>query len=317
MIECNFLPVFYETHQSRKYNRVAPDFSGFDKMEEIWLNFYGLGKFEVYHFLYAECRNLDHFKQWLTAVKGDEFLEKASADFQTWLISRENKREDDVVDHAILSEAQLSFWETYGYLKVGGLVDDILCDRVKDLICSRLDINLSDPSTWYFEHDDRQGLMLQLYQGEVIEAIRKHPKIFQLFAELYKTKNIIANTDKVSFNPPDTPYWQFKQNALHWDIDLDKPLDYYIQGLIYLDDVPADRGPFTMVPGIHLQFEDWIKSFNNLQDAHVAMRSLLQPQSVPGEKGDIILWRHTLPHAASANYSELPRFVQYLSFSKL
>lgn len=317
MIECNFLPVFYETHQSRKYNKAKPDFANFDGVEEIWLNFYGLGKFEVYHFLYAECRDIDHFKQWLTAVKGPDFLTKAAADFQRWSIAKENEPGNDEVVHPLLNEEQYAFWETQGYLKVSGLVDDLLCDQVKDLICLRLGIDLADPSTWYLEHDGRQGLMLQLYQGEAIEAIRRHPQVFELFAALYKTKNIIANVDKLSFNPPDTAHWQFKQNVLHWDIDLDKPLDYYIQGLIYLDDVPADRGPFTLVPGIHLEFEDWIKSFHKLEDAHAVMRAALRPQPVPGKKGDIILWRHTIPHSASTNFSELPRFVQYLSFSKL
>lgn len=317
MTECSFLPVFYETHQSKKYNRVAPDFANFDEVENIWLNFYGLGKFEIYNFLYAQCRDFDHFKEWLTALKGNDSLTKAAADFQSWFASKEHQLQGVGVLHTILSEEQLVFWETQGYLKVSGLVEDVLCDQVKDLICSYLGIDLSDPATWYYEHPGKQGLMLQLYQGEAIEAIRKHPQIFELFAELYQSRNIVANIEKLSFNPPNSPYWQFKQTALHWDIDLDKPLDYYIQGLIYLDDVPADRGPFTLVPGIHQQFEDWIKAFHNLDDAHQAMRGMLQAQPIPGKKGDVILWRNTIPHAASANFSDLPRFVQYISFSKL
>ncbi|SDL79301.1 Phytanoyl-CoA dioxygenase (PhyH) [Pedobacter sp. ok626] len=317
MTECSFLPVFFETHQSRKYNKPAPEYENFDSIENIWLNFYEMGKYEIYHFLYAECKDLDHFKQWLIALKGSDFLIRASANFQTWFVSKDNKGQNDGITHTILSEEQLLFWETQGYLKISGLVEDSLCDQVKELICSHMGVDLDNPATWYYERQDMQGLMLQLYQSKEIEAIRKHPHVFELFAELYQTRNIIANTEKLGFNPPDTDFWQLKQTALHWDIDLNKPLGYYIQGMIYLDDVPADRGAFSLVPGIHLQFEDWIKSFRNLEDAHIAMRAVLQAQPIAGDKGDIILWRHTLPHAASTNRSQLPRFVQYLSFSKL
>jgi ectoine hydroxylase-related dioxygenase (phytanoyl-CoA dioxygenase family) len=46
------------------------------------------------------------------------------------------------------------------------------------------------------------------------------------------------------------------------------------------------------------------------------MQSTFTGIPVPGKKGDIVLWLQTLPHAASANHSDLPRFVQYISFSK-
>jgi ectoine hydroxylase-related dioxygenase (phytanoyl-CoA dioxygenase family) len=87
--------------------------------------------------------------------------------------------------------------------------------------------------------------------------------------------------------------------------------------LIYLNDVPEDRGPLTVVPGFHRQFDSWIKTYPDFHQAHQVMQDTFPGTPLPGKKGDIILWQQTLPHAASANRSDLPRFVQYISFSKL
>lgn len=316
MTECTFLRVFYEVHQGKKQRDLTPAYPNFDRLENIWLSIYGLGKYETYYFLYAECRHFDHFNQWLVQLKGNDFLDKAKVQFDNWL-AQQPETNTSAVWEQILSEEQLQFWEQYGYLKISDLVEPELCDDVKELICVHLGINLSYPSTWYTPHPDWQGLMLQVYQDARQEAIRKHPNVHQLFSELYSGQKIIANTEKLSFNPPVTPNWPFRSGSLHWDIDLDRPIAYEVQGLIYLDDVPEDRGPLTLVPGVHHQFNEWIKNFKTLEDAHDVMRSQVQSMPVPGKKGDIIIWRNTLPHAASANYSHLPRFVQYLSFSKL
>jgi hypothetical protein len=301
----DFLSVFYATHKGGK-----PAYENFPHVEGIWLNIFGLGKFETYQFLYAECRDPDHLKAWIIQLKGAEFYQHATVQFNNWLAS---PPVSDDVSHTLLSPSQLSCWQQQGYLKIGGLVEDALCDDVKDLICSHL--NLS--STWYPAHPDWQGLMLQVYQDPRLEAIRKHPQIHQLFAELYNTYNIISSTDKLSFNPPETASWKFKGSDLHWDLDLSKPVEYYIQGLIYLDDVPEDRGPLILVPGFHHQFADFMQPFSSLDDAMVAVRAATSPIPVPGIKGDVVVWLSTLPHAASANRSSLPRFVQYLNFSKL
>jgi len=310
-----FLQVFFEIHQAKKQRDLTPEYLNFDATEDIFLSAYELGKYEAYFFLYAECKSFDHFLAWLTTLKGSDFLVQAEVKFNDWL-NRQNTA-DGIQEYRLLNEEQVQFWEEQGYLRISGLVEPELCEEVKALICRYMGIELSDPDSWYKFHPDWHGLMLQVYQDESIEAIRKHPNVYQLFSELYGTQDIIANTEKVSFNPPVTDKWEFSAGALHWDIDISKPIVYYIQGLIYLDDVPEDRGPLNVVPGVHLEFDEWIKPYPTLDEAHNAMRKQMKAVPVPGKKGDIIVWRHTLPHAASANHSLLPRFVQYLSFTKL
>lgn len=310
-----FLQVFYEIHQAKKQRDLTPEYLNFDATEDIFLGVYELGKYETYFFLYVECKSFDHFQAWLTELKGLGFLVQAAVRFNEWL-SRETKS-NRVQEYRLLNKEQVQFWEEQGYLRISDLVEPSLCEEVKALICKHMGLSLSDPDSWYKSHPDWHGLMLQVYQDESIEAIRKHPNVFQLFSELYGTQDIIANTEKVSFNPPVTDRWEFSAGALHWDIDISKPILYYIQGLIYLDDVPEDRGPLNVVPGMHLEFDEWIRPYPTLHEAHEVMRRQMKAVPVPGKKGDIIVWRHTLPHAASANFSSLPRFVQYLSFTKL
>lgn len=311
----DFVQVFYQIHQAKKQRDLTPAYLNFNAIEDIFLGVYELGKYETYSFLYAECTSFDHFQAWLADLKGTEFLVQASTRFDDCL--NPQSKVDVAPDYELLNNEQLQFWEEKGYLRVTGLVEPALCEQVKMFICQHMGLSLSDPDSWYKSHPHWHGLMLQVYQDESIEAIRKHPNVYQLFSELYGSQHIIANTEKVSFNPPVTNNWKFGSGALHWDIDFSKPIEYYIQGLIYLDDVPQDRGPLNVVPGVHLKFNEWINSYATSDQAHEAMRSQMKAVAVPGKKGDIILWRHTLPHAASANYSSLPRFVQYLSFSKL
>jgi len=315
MISNAFLQVFYDTHQAKKQRSLPPQFFNFDKTEDVFLSVYELGKYETYFFLYAECTGFDHFQAWLAELKGLDFLAQAAVRFDGWL--NRPMKEGNVSEYKLLNKEQIQFWEEQGYLRISDLVEPVLCEQVQTLICKHMGINLSAPETWYNPHPDWHGLMLQVYQHESIETIRKHPNVYQLFSELYGSVDIIANTEKVSFNPPVTDKWKFSSGALHWDIDINKPIEYYIQGLIYLDDVPEDRGPLNVVPGVHLQFDEWIKPYQTFDEAHEAMRRQMKAIPVPGKKGDIILWRHTLPHAASANHSLLPRFVQYLSFSKM
>jgi hypothetical protein len=335
-IDCSFLPTFYDYHQSLKAGRRAPDADDFKTIENIWMAFYGLGKFETYQFIYSSCTSLEDLEAWLVGLKGEEQVRASAAAFNQWMKSGTKgesgihdlpaTRSVDITgegrdfvtgrDTAILDDKQLSCWKEGGYIRVSGLVDARLCDAVTRFICRTLGVDLARPDTWYNSHPAWHGLMLQVYQDESIHAIRSLPAIRQLFTELYERTAIIANTEKVSFNPPESSTWKFCHNSLHWDIDFAKIDLQYIQGLVYLNDVPENRGPLTVVPGFHHRFEDWIKRYPDPDEAQAVMRKELTGVPVPGKKGDVVLWLQTLPHTASTNYSDLPRFVQYVSFSK-
>jgi hypothetical protein len=313
-------PAFTETlaltHLARRKGETPAVTDDFALLEAGWLTIYGVGKLELYQFLYSSCESPADFLTWLRQLKGEEWMAQADLMFAQWS-SGQLAAADTIVPYTLLNPQQLEQWETQGYLRVSGLVPDTLCDAVKQFICDHQQIDLTDTSTWYPNASDWHGLMLQVYQHPTIEAIRMHPQVKQLFAELYQTQNILPNTDKVSYNPPETEQWRFRHNHLHWDIDMDQPAAYYIQGLIYLDDVPENRGPLRLVPGFHQRFDEYVQQFETSHQAQHSIRDLPEAIAVPGRKGDVVVWLQTLPHAASANHSELPRFVQYLSFTKM
>ncbi|TCC89605.1 phytanoyl-CoA dioxygenase family protein [Pedobacter hiemivivus] len=317
MINCNFSKLLYETHQIRKSGVRNLADSDFDHIETIWLGIYGLGKFETYFFLYSECRDFEHFIDWVTLLKGQDFVNRADEQFKKWQNLEKGPETTEVLSSNVLSAEQVKFWEENGYLRIPKVVDGASCDAVKHRICRYLNLHLEFPETWYIPHPDWQGIMLQLYQNEEMEVIRQDPHIFDIFAALYKSTKIIPNTEKLGYNPPETQSWAFRHGNLHWDLDLSLPVTPHIQALVYLDDVPVERGPLHLVPGFNNKFKDWIRDFSSLDRAHEYMRITERSVPVPGEKGDLILWQNTIPHAAGKNQSDLPRFVQYISFTKI
>jgi ectoine hydroxylase-related dioxygenase (phytanoyl-CoA dioxygenase family) len=40
----------------------------------------------------------------------------------------------------------------------------------------------------------------------------------------------------------------------------------------------------------------------------------MQGETIPGMAGDMVIWHHALPHAATPNRGERPRIVQYLKY---
>lgn len=309
----SFLEI-YRLHHHPTHPQKQNDES-FNKAEQIFLNVFQLGLFEIYNFLYTKCVDTDHFKRWIIDLKGQDFFNTASLQFNEQQRINNNTPKIDFLD--VLTAEQHTFWNTHGYLKIEQLINGFDCDAVCELICKTLNVNLTDPQTWYPQHDLLQGLMLQKYQDEAIANIRSNVQIKQVFRSLYQHNNIFANAEKVSYNPPVNQHFSFKGSPLHWDIDFQIGPRYYIQGLLYLNDVPANRGAFTVIPGFHHQIDEYLANFDHPEIAIAALRNKGLEVPVEGKKGDLIVWLQSLPHAASPNHSNLPRFVQYVSFNEV
>ncbi|PST83179.1 hypothetical protein C7T94_11305 [Pedobacter yulinensis] len=317
MSGAEFTDLIVATHLDRKVGKDQESSAAFDVREAHWLSIYEIGRLEFYAFLYSHCQDAHDLRNWLVELKGADEVAKANLRFEQYINGSVTGRTATAVPHTLLTAGDLEHWRDHGFLKISAHIPPDYCDAVKAYICEYLHIDLHDRTTWYPAQSDWQGLMLQTYQHPAIAAIRQHPDSSQLFAELYQTYNIVANTEKVSYNPPETASWTFRHDRLHWDIDMSKAADYYIQGLVYLDDVPENRGPLRLVPGFHHQYNAYVKTFETPEAAQVSIQKHPDAIPVPGKKGDVILWQQTLPHAASANHSSLPRFVQYVSFTKL
>jgi ectoine hydroxylase-related dioxygenase (phytanoyl-CoA dioxygenase family) len=66
------------------------------------------------------------------------------------------------------------------------------------------------------------------------------------------------------------------------------------------------------VPGFHRRLTDWLSGLPPDADPRTQdLRSLATP--IAGRAGDLIIWRHELPHGSSPNRAERPRIVQYMT----
>ena len=282
------------------------------KEEQYFLNLFEIGLFEAYEFLYQHCKDEQHLQKWIIELKGKGFYSEKVNLFNRWLNSEHDNIEKDLP--VVLNANELDFWDKNGYLHLKNIIPNQDCDAVVELICNELKIDLGNSVSWYPAHEKLQGLMLQLYQGEAIEKIRKNNTLFKIFAQLYGTNQLTANPEKVSYNPPETANFKFQGSSLHWDINFEAGVRYYIQGLVYLNDVPPNRGAFCLVSGYHKKIDQTFKHFTP-EAAINQVKGLEKIEYLAGKKGDLILWLQAIPHAATPNHSNVPRFVQYLSFN--
>ncbi len=236
-------------------------------------------------------------------------------EFLTWLENLHSLTPIDTNDETtILSADDLLFWEENGYLVIKQAASTAQCNAVKNAIWDFLDATPDDEKSWYKFHPDKKGLMLAFSQHEALKSIRNIALIRKVYEELYKSKAIYKTVDKVSFNPPETANYSFLGSKLHWDVSLALPIPFKLQGLLYLNDVTADGGPFQCVPGFHHQIGDWISSLPENINIRDYASQHLKPISITGSAGDFIIWHQALPHCASPNRSKTPRMVQYLTY---
>ncbi|MBW3532536.1 phytanoyl-CoA dioxygenase family protein [Shewanella sp. NKUCC06_TVS] len=216
---------------------------------------------------------------------------------------------------AVLSESQLNFWQSEGYLVIPQVLTAEQCAATRDFIWQQLGSNEQDPTTWYQPHEFMQKIMLQLFRHPQLDANRQVPKIRQVFELLWQRTDLVMTTDRVSFNPPETPTWHFPGPDMHWDMPLQLPVKFATQGLIYLTDTSAEQGAFCCVPGFHLKIEEWLLE-QNKSDIELQQQDWhrWQVKPIAAKAGDLIIWHHALPHGASPNRGTLPRMVQYINF---
>jgi hypothetical protein len=216
---------------------------------------------------------------------------------------------------AVLSESQLNFWQSEGYLVIPQVLTAEQSAATRDFIWQQLGANEQDPTTWYQPHEFMQKIMLQLFRHPQLDANRQVPKIRQVFEQLWQRTDLVITTDRVSFNPPETPTWHFPGPDMHWDMPLQLPVKFATQGLIYLTDTSAEQGAFCCVPGFHLKIEEWLLE-QNKPDIELQQQDWhrWQVKPIAAKAGDLIIWHHALPHGASPNRGTLPRMVQYINF---
>lgn len=292
-----------------------------DALVEEWnidtalLDTLGLGIEQCFIYLYNDNRSFEEFEQWVMQLNNGKVPLLKIERFHTLLQSGAEKDwGSSGLTENVLSEADLAFWEKNGYVIIHDAITPGQCQDTEALIWEYMGLDKNDPSTWYKEHKDRHGIMLQLFQHPTLEANRQSPRIRKAYEQLWGHTDLWVNTDRVGFNPPETDHWKFPGPDLHWDVSLVLPIPFGLQGILYLTDTEAEQGAFTLVPGFQHRIETWINSLPPGADPRCEDLHALGSVPLAGKAGDFIIWHHALPHGSRPNRTQKPRIVQYINW---
>lgn len=275
----------------------------------------GIGIEPTYQYLFRESPSFDAFEDWILA-NGNISMELVEM-FNRALLKDTKHHELSTSKDRILDEEALKQWGKEGYVIVRNAISKNDCDATLKVICDFLNIDLNDNSTWYKPHTSKQGIMVQLFRHEQLQKNRLSEKIQGAYKQLWNRIDLMVNTDRVSFNPPENESYKFPGPDLHWDVSLKTPIPFGLQGLLYLTDTPENQGAFTLVPGFHQKIETWLGSLENHVNPRNENLHALGSKPIAASAGDFIIWHHALPHGSSPNSGTQPRIVQYINYQPL
>lgn len=274
----------------------------------------GLGLEQVMTHL-AGRPTLDSFAAWAqaTASNGDD---AAITRYHAWYDGAgpppaERARQAAVMAAApVFSPDELAAWDRDGVVVLRQAVARHEAAAIADHLWALQDAVPDDPATWYRRRGN--GIMVQSFQHPAMEVPRRSPRIHRAFAELYGHADLIASTDRLSFNPPVSADYHFPGPHLHWDASLTPPIPFETQGILYLTDTTADQGALRVVPGFHHRLAaGWLDTPEGRDPRTIDLSAQAIP--IPGQAGDLVIWRQDLPHGASPNVAAVPRLAQYIT----
>ncbi len=311
-------------HLKRYWSKSMAKRSGQIKMNDLeneWqtdvtlLSALGLGLEQTIRYIYNEHPDFAGFEDWVLEVNNQHISEEKIKLFNASLTNPDAQVEQATAN--VLSDADMEFWNKNGYIILRGAIPKADCDETVQMICDFLEIKRDDPETWYKPHPARQGIMVQLFQHPLLQKNRESAIIRAAHEQLWGRKDIWVNTDRVGFNPPETETYHFPGPRLHWDVSLELPIPFGLQGILYLADTKANQGAFTLVPGFQNRIEEWLNGLP--ADANPRTQNLyaLGAEPIAANAGDFIIWHQALPHGSSPNTSTIPRIVQYFTYNPI
>lgn len=274
-----------------------------------------LGLEQTVRYLYNSNVSIGEFEDWILELNGGCIPEEKIRRFNAYILQRDEPEKREI--EQVLSEEDLRFWEENGYLIVRGAIPKVDCEAAVKVICDFIDADLSRPETWYKAHPAKQGVMVQLFQHEVLERNRRSQKVLKVYEQLWNRTHLWLNMDRCGFNPPITESYAYQGFPLHWDVSLKQPIPFGLQGILYLTDTAENQGAFTLIPGFHRKIEGWLNSLPEGENPRNQDFYALGAKPIAAEAGDFIIWHHALPHGSSPNLAHSPRIVQYINYAPI
>lgn len=223
----------------------------------------------------------------------------------------------------VLSEQDWEFWKENGYVVVASAVPEANVRAVVELLWMFQEMDPNDPETWYRNPANKMQMdelinsgMVEVYNHQALWNNRQHPKIYDVFVDIWGTQKLWVSIDRANLNPPVRPGWAFS-GFIHWDVDTSlDPLPVNVQGVLALTDTSEETGGFQCVPDIFRNFHDWVKTQPRDRDPWKPDVSGFQVRPVLMHAGDLLIWNSLLPHGIRPNRSkDKIRMAQYITMS--
>ncbi len=274
----------------------------------------GLNLHETMRYIYSAGPTFEQFEAWILERNGGSIDRRKVERINAALGGRSEAASDSgpASGDLPLTPEDMAFWQENGYVVLHNAVPPEGCAAAVEAICEFLRMDLKDPNTWY-NGPQGHSIWVPLLRHPAIEANRGSERIRRAFEQIWGRTDLWMTIDQCGMNPPERPGWQFPGPHMHWDVSLELPIPFGVQGLLYLTDTEAEQGAFTCVPGFHRRIENWLKSLPEGINPRELDLAALGAVPIAGRAGDLIIWQNALPHGSRPNRTDRPRFVQYMA----
>lgn len=209
-------------------------------------------------------------------------------------------------------EFDREFWDRHGYVHVKQAVPgEQLAGVIRDM--ERFTgKQFADKGQWYREPLGGGG-MVNMSNSPAEWQVRTHPSVYETFRGIWGRDDLWVTINRTNFNPPVGPDWDHP-GFIHWDLDPSlRPIQFRVQGVLYLADTDENMGGFQCVPGSHRKLEEWHATHpeSEVPTEDDCMKGL-EVKKIAGKAGDLIIWQASLLHGNGRNTSDRPRLAQYI-----
>jgi phytanoyl-CoA hydroxylase len=215
----------------------------------------------------------------------------------------------------MLTAAQVAQFDRDGFIKGGKVLNDEQVEKLRAetlrVIEQRENKEIPQPVMCHNMGKPQAPVwqIVNIWQAsEPFSKLIFHPTIIEEIAQLTRAKQLKIWHDQIQFKPAGTGgvnMWH--QDAPYWPI-LTHPTE--VTAWIALDDVDAENGCMSMVPGSHkwgnaIDFIHTIKSFTEMPGEFRGQK--LEVKLCPVKKGEVHFHHALTWHGSQANTSARPR----------
>ncbi len=202
----------------------------------------------------------------------------------------------------------------HGYVLVENVVTADEAGAVVDLLCDYLDVNphASIPGFRRKAGEVAQGIV-PLHQHQSLWDTRQSPNMHEAFSQVYDNHRLWVTVDRASYKPRLSERAGASKgdpNAIHIDRPVLDTSSFAVQGVLYLTDTAEDQGAWECVPGLYQRIKRGdVTSFDRRTDSVEGY----EIKRVAGPAGSIVIWDGLMPHSSGHNWTNTPRFAQYIT----